>query len=145
MNHKKRSAGFTLVELLIVVAIIGILGAIAFPQYQKYAMRGRRSGAETLVMAIASKEQQYILDARAYTATIGSGGLNITSHDDFSCAATCANNYYTVSVTVDNSATPPTFSISAVPQGAQTSDGTITYDNTGAKSRAVGSGPDLGW
>jgi len=143
-RSRRDATGFTLVELLIVVAIIGILSAIAFPSYQNYVMRGRRTAAENLVMEIASKEQQYILDARQYTSTIGATGLNIPSRDDWTCAATCVNSYYTVSVAVDNTATPPTFAILATAQGSQVSDGNITYNNTGAKSRMVGA-VDKGW
>jgi len=142
----REAAAFTLVELLIVIAIVGILSAIAFPSYKNYVMRGRRSAAENLVMEIASKEQQYILDARQYTGTIGATGLNIPSRDDWTCAATCTNNYYTVMVVPDNTATPPNFAITATAQGSQLSDGDIRYDNTGVKWRKVGGvGVDKGW
>ena len=79
----RRSTGFTLVELMITVAIISIIAAIAVPSYTGYLARARRSAAEQLIMQIASKEQQYIVDARAYTATIGAGGLNIVNGNHF--------------------------------------------------------------
>ena len=141
-----RNRGFTLVELMITVAIMAIIAAIAVPSYSGYMTRARRSAAEQLVMQIASKEQQYIVDARSYTATIGTGGLNISSQDGWTCAATCTNGSYTVSVTVDNTATPPTYSIAATPvtTGSQASDGTISYTSTGSKTRMVGS-VDKGW
>ena len=138
--------GFTLVELMITVAIISIIAAIAVPSYTGYMTRARRSAAEQLVMQIAGKQQQYVVDARSYTATIGTGGLNIGSLDGWTCAATCTNGAYTVTVTVDNVATPPTYTISAAPVAgsSQASDGTITYNNTGTKARTV-SGVDKGW
>lgn len=141
-----RAGGFTLVELMITVAIMAIIAAIAIPSYTGYLTRARRSAAEQLVMQIASKQQQYIVDARSYTATIGSGGLNISSQDGWTCTATCTNGSYTVSVVVDNTATPPTYTISATPvaTGSQASDGTISYTSTGAKARMVGS-VDKGW
>jgi type IV pilus assembly protein PilE len=142
-SHNARR-GFTLVELLIVIAILGILAAIAIPSYTRYAMRGKRSAAETLTMEIASKEQQYILDARAYTNVIGATGLNIASRDDWTCATNCTNSYYTVAVAIDNAATPPSFAITATAQGSQVPDGNLTYTSTGAKSRMVG-GTDQGW
>ena len=147
MNRRKglcTAGGFSLVELMIVIVVIGVLSAIAFPSYTKYAMRGKRSAAENLVMEIASKEQQYILDARQYTNEIGNSGLNIPSRDGWTCATTCTNSYYTVSVAADNSATPPSFTITAAAQGSQAADGNISYGSTGAKSRIVG-GVDQGW
>ena len=142
----RRSTGFTLVELMITVAIISIIAAIAVPSYTGYLARARRSAAEQLIMQIASKEQQYIVDARAYTATIGAGGLNIGSVDGWTCAATCTNGAYTVTAVVDNTATPPTYTITAAPTagGSQTADGTLNYINTGAKTRMVGA-TDKGW
>lgn len=141
-----RRAGFTLIELMIVVAVIGILAGIAYPSYQQYAARGRRSDAEQLMSEIAVKQGQYILDARAYTDTPGSGGLNIV-RDGWTCpaapATTCSNAFYSVAVTVNNTP-PPTYGITATPTGTQASDGTLSLDDTGAKSRMVG-GVDKGW
>ena len=62
---------------MVVVAVIGILSAVAWPSYKQYVQRGNRPAAQQLMLEIASREQQYLLDARQYTATIGSGGLNI--------------------------------------------------------------------
>ena len=58
----------------------------------------------------------------------------------------CSNNYYNISVTVNNSATPPTFTISAVPKAGTTvaSDGTLNYGSDGTKTRIVNS-VDQGW
>ncbi len=140
----KRHAGFTLVELMITVAIMALIAAIAIPSYTGYMTRARRSGAEQLIMQIASKEQQYIVDARSYIATIGTGGLNITSQDGWTCAATCTNGNYTITVVVNNAATPPTYTITAAPIGGQVSDGTLALNNLGAKTRMVGA-VDKGW
>jgi type IV pilus assembly protein PilE len=132
---KTQERGLTLVELLIVMVIVGILTAIAFPAYDNHLRKGRRAEAQTLMMDIATKEQQYLLDTRQYAATIGIavGGLNIAT-SGWTCAAACTNAHYSIAVTT--SAAPPTFTITATPQGAQVSDGALTLDHQGNRTRA---------
>lgn len=146
-QRRTRAGGFSLIELMVVVAVIGILVGIAWPSYLSYVKRANRSQAQQLMLEITNREQQYIVDARQFTATIGSGGLNIGNKDGWTCTATCTNGKYTVSVTVDNAAAPPTYTITADPgSGVQQSDGVLTLDGTNAKTRKVGgTGSDLGW
>lgn len=141
----RRIRGFTLIELMITVAVVGILASVAYPSYESYMKRARRSAAQQLMQDIATKESQYLLDARGFIATIGgAGSLNVPSRDGWTCAATCTNPSYTISVVVDNAATPPTYTITGAPAAKQASDGTLTLDSTGAKARIV-SGSNVGW
>jgi type IV pilus assembly protein PilE len=128
MKQNPTQRGFTLIELMIVVAIVGILSAIAYPSYQDYVKKARRSGAETFMVAVASKEAQYLLDNRAYTTTIAD--LNMPG-----CPASCvpsdiANSYSFTIVTT----TPLGFTITATATGAQVADGNLTLDSTGVKT-----------
>lgn len=137
-------AGFSLVELMITVAIIAILAGIGYPSYTSYMKRGYRSQATQLMSEIASREVQYMLDARQYTATIGAGGLNITNKDGWTCAATCTNGKYTIAVTLQ-AGPPPGFMVTATPIGTQADDGILylnadssgTYSE-GQKTRSAG-------
>jgi type IV pilus assembly protein PilE len=61
--------GFTLIELMIAVAVVGILAAIAYPSYTAYVVRANRSAAASFLFQLANKEAQYMLDARTYTGT----------------------------------------------------------------------------
>jgi type IV pilus assembly protein PilE len=142
----RSTRGFTLIELMMVVAIISILATIAWPSYQDYVRRSKRADAEAVMMSIANKQQQYLLDTRTYTEVLGSGGLRL-SPDGYDCTQNtnkkCANNFYDITVTVD--AGPPlAFSVTGAPKGGQTADGTLGLTSAGAKTRMV-SGTDKGW
>lgn len=135
----RSTKGFTVVELLITLAIIGILTAIAFPSYQSHVRKGTRAAAQAEMMKIADRQAQYLLDARNYA--VGSsalGALSVTLPVDVS-------SKYTVTVTAADgtgtASTPPTYTITATPiaGGPQVSDGTLNLTHTGAKTRVVGS------
>jgi type IV pilus assembly protein PilE len=131
---KKKGSGFTLIELMIVITIVGILAMVAIPAYDSYMMRGRRSDAQQLLIEIATKQGQFLLDARGYADAVGDGGLNI-GRTGWTCAAGCTNRFYSVAIsTVDNNAQPPYFQLTATAEGIQAPDGALTLDSTGAKT-----------
>ena len=137
--------GFTLIELMIVVAVIALLASIAYPSYTAYTKRAKRSEAQQLMQEISLKEGQYILDARSYSTTLGTGGLNI-NRQGWTCTTNCTNPNYTISVAMDMTATPPTYTITGAPVSGSVvaDDGTLTLTSTGSRSRMV-SGVDQGW
>ena len=71
---KKYSLGFTLIELMIVVAIIAVLAAIAYPSYTQYKIRTNRADVQSEMMNIAQRLQSYYVINHNYTsATLDNG------------------------------------------------------------------------
>src|SRR5256885_13530307 len=75
-SAQSRMRGFTLIELMVAVAIVSILVSIAVPSYALFMKKSRRGDTESTLMDIAQREQQYLIDARAYAPTVAA--LNTT-------------------------------------------------------------------
>jgi type IV pilus assembly protein PilE len=127
----KKNRGFTLIEILVVLVVIGILAAIAIPSYQNQLIRGTRSAAQSVMADIANKEQFYLQSFRSYTTDYTQLGIAALPSE--------VSNFYAITITNDMTQTPPTFVITATPTAGtrQASDGAITLDSTGTKSPAA--------
>lgn len=132
MNYRKRSGqnGFTLIELMITVAVIGILAAVALPAYTQYVVRANRSAAQAQMMDIANRQQQFLLADRVYASktTLESSGYALPS-------TVSAKYGYDVTVGTD---TVPSFIITFTPTltGSQAADGALTLSSEGVKTPA---------
>ena len=126
---RQRASGFTLIELMVTVAIVGILAAIAYPSYINYLIRASRSAAQSFMMDVTNKEEQYLLDSRTY--------LPVSSNPGFSSLGltvpTEVSSFYNLTVT---SVTSSTYTVQAVPISGtrQASDGPLGLTQAGAKT-----------
>jgi type IV pilus assembly protein PilE len=104
---KKIQTGFTLIEVMIVVAIIAILASIALPSYNEYITRGRITDAVASLSDMRVKMEQYFQDNRKYTDACTAGTVApapaATSNFTFACTLTAST--YTVTATGINSMT----------------------------------------
>ena len=130
MKKPIKQKGFTLTEIMIVVTLIGIITAIAVPQYKNSVRKGRRSDAQQLLLDISSKQEQYILDARTYVNNASTLGI---SKDGWTCTTGCSNPFYTVAVTF-NMGPPPRYTIKATAIGDQTPDGDLILQSDGTRT-----------
>ena len=106
---KNKNKGFTLLELMMVVAIAGVLAAIALPAYNEYVRRAQRVDATAALLRIQGAQERFYLNNNRYATSAGALGITSTEND-----------YYTLAIT----ATAPTenFTATATAKGPQLAD-----------------------
>lgn len=128
--NRKAEYGFTLIELMIVVAIVGILAAIAYPSYTDSVRKTKRSDAQVALSRAATLQEREYTQNNVYSTTMADIG-----------GSTSEEGYYTISASIPTSCAPSCYLLSATPVagGPQASDvdcWTITLDHTGRKASA---------
>lgn len=119
----RRQQGFSLIELMIVVLVVAILGAVAIPSYRGYMMRSHRIDAQRALTDVAARQERYLYSNNTYTETLG----------DLGASSSMAGSYY--SVAIDPASTSTTaFKVVATAVGTQQNDKaclTLTLDQAG--------------
>lgn len=136
-QHSKYACnqGFTLLELMIVVAIVAVLASIAYPAYRDYVMKSRRADAKVALTDAAARLEQYYADNKGYPTSNDMALLGYETPDKDG-AAYSPDRYYKINFTA--APTTTSYTLQAVPQtqGGQNQDKckTFTLTNTGVKN-----------
>lgn len=140
MTAKQRT-GFTLIELMIVVAVTAILAAVAIPSFTQYVTRASREAAKSELMQLASVQEKIYLNSSAYSASAttitaayngnSGGGLGVTS-------GRTTDNKYTITIS-PTTGPSQTYTITATPVAGtgQAADGNITISSDGTRGGTV--------
>lgn len=143
-----RMNGFSLIELMIAVVVVGILAAVAMPSYRNYVMRAARAAAQTELLEMAGLQEKIYLNSNAYTASVtaaynstSAGGLGKTGGQT-------SDGKYAFGL----AGTGQTFTLTATPVAgsAQAGDGCITIQENGLRqwhenNDACNSGLPVSW
>jgi len=132
-NSNRSTKGFTLVELLIAIAILAIIMGIAIPSYTNYVLESGRADAKNLLMQASQTMERCFTRYSAYN----DGNCPLQAGD----TVMSENEKYELSVAV----TATTFDLTAAPQGSQTKDtdcGSFALDETGQRGISASSDPD---
>jgi type IV pilus assembly protein PilE len=143
MPRWSREAGFTLIELMIVIVIVAILASMALPAYQNSVQKGRRSDAMSAIMDVANRQEQFMLDRSTYTADmtdLGFAADPMVSEEGHYTVDTAAGACGDIAQCYLITATPAAGS----PQQQDTRCATFSMDSQGART-ATGTTADDCW
>ena len=131
-----RIRGFTLIELMITVAVVAILAAVAFPSYQDSLRKSRRAdGKNALTQAVANMERYYT-ERNTYATAAMCGGTPLICPG--TCGGgTCSSTERNYTIAFASTPTATTFMIEATPVGSQAVDGKLAINETNAKQQDI--------
>jgi type IV pilus assembly protein PilE len=135
---KKWVTGFTLIELMIVVAIVAILATIAYPAYKTQILKGHRADAKSAVLEAAAREEKFFATHNVYSRTALDLNYVAVPFDVLSNG----QKVYSLDITLNLAGAAPSYTIKATPFNNQVNDACYTYviDNFGVQSNETAGG-----
>jgi len=140
-SPSRRAAGFTLIELMITVAIVAILAAIAYPSYRNYVLRGQVVNATNGLSAVSANMERYFQDNRQYNSV--TPGAAPASPCDTAVYPTLTYGTFNITCVV-GSGTTATFTLTATGSGA-TAGFSYTVNQAGVQTSTVASPAPSAW
>lgn len=137
MGKLQKSSGYTLIELMIVVAVIAIIASIAYPSYQNSVRKAARQTGKGVLLEVVSRQEQTFINNKSYATDLSNLGYPANPFyidNEGTPQASAAGSVYQISLAA---ATASTFTLQAVPQNAQTKDsecGTLSITDSGMQS-----------
>ena len=145
-NPRNRQRGMNLIELLVVVAIVGMLAAVAYPSYVQHIVDTKRTASRSVLLQVADRQQQFFMDNKTYAADLTNLGYGanplVVADDGREVASGDADSVYSISL---SNVAVTTYTITAAPLNGQLSRdthcGSMTLNQSGNRSQ-TGSGTD---
>ncbi len=135
---RKRQRGVTLLELMIVVVIIAVISAFAYPSYTQFVVRAKRTAGTSMLLQIADRQQQFFMDNKRYAADLtrlGYAGATVMIDEDGAVVADgSGDRIYNIAI---SAVAATTYTLTATPQLVQASKdskcGNLTLSEAGVK------------
>jgi len=140
-SYVNSSQGFTLIEIMITVAIIGILAAIALPSYQNYVLQAGRAEGQAALLDASARQEQFYLGNKTYATTIAAiNGIVTTESGRYTITVDAATGTCLILTCYALTATP----VASSAQAADTKCTTLTFNSNNTRG-ATGSATDECW
>ncbi len=132
---KKKLSGFTLIELMVTVVIIGILAAVAYPSYQDSVKQSRRAAAQVALVSLGNAMERVFTQNNTYKPGGANPTLGTAAGDIFPAQAPLDGTVKQYNLSISAATTAATYTVRATPISgtSQASDGMLELDGTGAK------------
>lgn len=138
MSRPSHAQGFTLIELMIAVAIVAIIAAIAIPNYTEYVNRARRSSAQQYLSDLAQQQEQYLTNARVYAICVGATCSDSSTGVGSAAGSDVSSYYGSAVVYADNTVgRRPRYTMTITPSsgGPMRNDGMLVVNSNGQRWR----------